>query len=100
MPPKDPRINQVTFTAKVISEPETREVVGALRHTVTKVKVQIAQPQKKNDTWVDEGIPMEVRGWNKTAEKMQALKPNMLVCIQGKLVCDHFEYEGQPRTKV
>lgn len=93
---RNPMISNIVLSGRVASECKTREGEG---WTISKITMDITQLSKKDGKWEREKFPMEVKGWNKTAEKLQKLAGGDLICVTGKLACDLFEYEGRPAKK-
>lgn len=94
---KDPKINSIVLTGKVASAPESRQFGES---TVTKIVLEAQQLKKTKGQWERQKWTIDVKGWNKTAEKLQALSEGALVAVTGKLEADIFEYQGQMRQKL
>lgn len=99
MPAKDPRINFVVLSGKFVSAPEVK-TFG--EHTIVKAKFEATFSSKDKSTgnWENKTIPFTVKAWNKTGQKIADLQSDALVTVSGRFRCDHFEYQGQPRTQV
>ena len=98
MPAKDPRINSVVMTGRIVSAPETKTFGGGA--TCTKAKFEAMDFKKSGEEWTEIPIPIEVKAWSKTAEKLEKIPLNALVSITGALKCDHFEWQGKPCTRL
>lgn len=94
---KDPHINNVVLTGKVVSNPESR-VFG--ESTLYKVAVEVQQTKKVKGQWERQKWTIDAKGWNKSGEKLGKLSEGALAAFTGKLEADIFEYQGQMRQKL
>jgi len=92
-------INRVTLVGRLTRDAEVRVTQGGMQ--ITKFGIAINRRRKQGDQWVDEASFFDVVIFGRMGEAVSRyLTKGKQVGVDGELVQDRWEQDGQKRSKV
>lgn len=92
-------INNVVIVGRLTRDAELKYTSAGT--AVSKISIAVNRSIKKNGQWQKEASFFDVTLWGKTAESLQKfLTKGTQVGVQGELVQQRWEKDGQSRSKV
>jgi len=92
-------LSVAVLVGRLTRDAELRYVTSG--QAICHFSVATSSKKKKGDQWVDEASFWEVDLWGKQGESLnQYLVKGKLVAVEGTMSQDHWEQDGQNRSKV
>ena len=92
-------INRVTLIGRLTRDAELKYLPSGA--AVTKMSIAVNRKKKTGDQWTDKASFFDVSLWGKVGESLsQYLVKGKQVAIDGELVQDRWEQDGQKRSRV
>jgi len=92
-------LNHVTMIGRLTRDAELKFTSGGM--AVCKFAIAVNRKTKKGESWVDEASFFDVTLWGKSGEAVsQYLVKGKQIGVQGSLVQNRWEQDGQTRSKI